>query len=418
MYKYDNLNNSDTSIELTAVEQNSDVDEPLLNSEHEPVKPKKSERIYWIDCLRVFASMLVVYIHCTGVDLGPVEFKSYNWKALFFLNSLPRPCVPLFIMISGIFFLNPDKPLTLSKLFKKNILRIFKGYIFWSFYYNVIDAYIINWAQWEYTYNRDLLIETIKYIFLGGGHLWYLTFCMGLYMVTPIFRAVCTDRKNSWYVFWLCTIINQIIPTFCDLIDNLLVEPVPEGEEAPKNILKEFSSTVRDFTNSLAVYQAWGFISYFILGYLLSSQRFTKKIHIVICYLIGIFGIVITVILRFASSYHINEETNIFGEYNSFTVAMGTLGIFTFFQYTVDRWIQPFMKVDFFKKLLFILSDCSFGVYLIHMTIYHISYRFLNFHPQTFDPLFCAPLFSAAVYIVSVLIIYLMRKISILKVIT
>eukprot|EP00833_Pecoramyces_ruminatium_P007456 jgi/Orpsp1_1/1181488/evm.model.c7180000077354.1 len=390
---------------MNELETKSEIDEPLLNPnpkiEHHP-KPRK-ERIYWIDCLRVFASFLVVYIHVTGVDLAPMNFKSYNWKALFFLNSLPRPCVPLFIMISGIFFLNPEKPLTINKLYTKSISRIFKSYCFWTLYYNIFDTYVINWGGWQYVFSKELVKNTFRNIVLGGNHLWYLNFIMGLYMATPIFRAACADRTNAWYTFWLCTVISQIIPTICDLVEYLTSFNI--------NLL-------RDFTNYLRLYPAWGFTSYYILGYLLASKEFTNKSIVYITYLIGFFGIGITVVLRFASSYHLGFETNIFGEYNCFNVAMGTLGIFTFFQYSVNKWIRPLMRIELFRKILFTLSDCSFGIYLIHMTVYHFSFRFLKFHPQSFDPLFCAPLFSIFVFIVAFGIIYIMRKFSFFRIIT
>ncbi|ORX75575.1 hypothetical protein BCR32DRAFT_271829 [Anaeromyces robustus] len=399
------------SIELNDIDGKSDIDEPLLENENpKPVPKKKTERVYWIDCLRVFASMLVVYIHCTGVDLKPMEFQSYNWKALFFLNSLPRPCVPLFIMISGIFFLNPERPLPLSKLYGKNITHIFKSFVFWSIYYNLFDMYVINFNETQYDVNSQLIKDTVHYMVLGTGHLWYLTFVMGLYITTPIFRAVCKDRSTAWYTYILCVLVSQFFPTFFDMVDTYS----PESFSLFKDLIGYF----KEFIEYLRLYPAWGFSNYYILGYLLTSTKINKRIYIYLIYLIGLISIAFTVVLRFTSSAKLGYETNVFGEYNCFNVALSTLGIFTFFQYTVDHWMNSLKKSKLFMVILLTLSDCSYGIYLVHMTVYHFFYRFFNFHPQTFDPLFCAPIYSAIVFIISFIIIYLMRKIPFLKVIT
>jgi len=401
------------NIELNDMDGKSDIDEPLLNEDENSRRKapkKKTERVYWIDCLRVFASMLVVFIHCTGVDLKPMEFQGYNWKALFFLNSLPRPCVPLFIMISGIFFLNPDRPLPLSKLYGKSISHIFKSYVFWTIYYNLFDMYVINFNEVHYDVNSQLIKDTVHFMVLGTGHLWYLNFVMGLYMTTPILRSVCKDRSNAWYTFWLCVFVSQLFPTFTDMVDIYSTENFA--------LFKELIGYLKEFVEYLRLYQAWGFSSYYLLGYLLTTTTINRKIYIYLIYLLGILSIALTVVLRFTSSARVGYETNIFGEYNCFNVAVSTLAIFTFFQYTVNHWMNRLKRSKLFMVMLLTLSDCSYGIYLVHMTVYHFFYRFLNFHPQSFDPLFCAPIYSAVVFVISFVIIYLMRKIPFLKSVT
>jgi surface polysaccharide O-acyltransferase-like enzyme len=359
----------------------------------------KKERIYWIDALRIFANFLVIFIHCTGVDLKPTPFKSTNWKIFHFYNNMLKPCVPLFIMISGVLFLDPKRPITVSSLYKKSIPRLVRSYLFWSSYYSVVDEMFINIRNVRYHFSKTLVRDTVKKIILGGGHLWYVNFCIGLYMMTPIFRELIPNRKVAWYTVILSVIFAQFLPTVCDFFDSFT---------------KYGGGVGRDFLETLRLSAVSSYINYYMLGYLLNTKIFRKKWQIYSFYLVGILGLVLTVSLRFLSCYSMRRDSGAFGNYNSFNVAMETIGIFMFFKYTVDYYLPKFLRWRIFKKLLINLSDCTFGIYLIHMTVYHGLYK-LEFHPMSFNPIFCGPIYSVIVYLLSYFCIYMLRKIPILR---
>ena len=56
----------------------------------------ENKRVYYIDCLRVFASFLVVLIHCNFIPENP-DNKIYTQL----LNVLGAPSSELFLAISG-----------------------------------------------------------------------------------------------------------------------------------------------------------------------------------------------------------------------------------------------------------------------------------------------------------------------------
>lgn len=65
-----------------------------------------STRNYALDLIRVCAMCLVVLLHASSV------FVSYSENVTLagnILNSLSRPCVPLFVMLSGALLLNEAK---------------------------------------------------------------------------------------------------------------------------------------------------------------------------------------------------------------------------------------------------------------------------------------------------------------------
>eukprot|EP00833_Pecoramyces_ruminatium_P002381 jgi/Orpsp1_1/1176413/evm.model.c7180000057505.1 len=369
------------------------------NKKNKNANISKKERLYWIDALRVLANFMVIFIHCTGVDLKPIPFKSTNWKIFHFYNNMLKPCVPLFIMISGVLFLDPKRPVTYSSLYKKSIPRLVKSYIFWSSYYKIVDEMFINIRNIKYHFSMTLVRDTAKKIILGGEHLWYVNFCIGLYMLTPIFRELIHNKRLAWYTVSLSIIIAQFVPTICDLLDAFS---------------KYGGGVLRDFLETLRLKPVTSYVNYFMLGYLLNVNVFKKKWQIYAFYLIGIIGLVSTVGLRFAGCYAMRRDSGAFGDYNSFNVAMETVGIFMFFKYSVSYYLPKFLRWRLFKSFLMSLSDCSFGIYLIHMTVYHGLYK-LDFHPMTFNPLIFGPIYSIIVYLLSYFCIYMLRKIPILK---
>ena len=70
---------------------------------------ENSQRKIYPDVLRIVSTLAVIAIHTIGIlwkDLSP---RSFEWQVLNFYGSISRWCVPVFVMISGIFFLDPEK---------------------------------------------------------------------------------------------------------------------------------------------------------------------------------------------------------------------------------------------------------------------------------------------------------------------
>jgi len=370
------------------LDNNEERSESIIKHEHKP------RRVYWVDWLRIFASILVVYIHCSGIALKPRKLFSYNWNALFFHNSIPRPAVPLFLMISGIFFLNPKRKLSYKKLYTKNVVRLIKCYVVWVLYYKIINTYIVNYTGRKYVFNIDLVKQALKNIITirNHEHLWYLRTALYLYILTPIFRIFSAKKKLAWIITIFLIIFTQFIPT-------IFHYPLDK---------KNSEHHILDVTGNMS------FGVYFFMGYLLYDHVFSKRIYVYLIELIGFTSIFLTIYLRFMACHRKNKENNDFGSTESFNVALSAYGIFIFFQYTVNDWIEPLMEKRNIKKIIMKLSECSFGVYLTHMTVYHFFYR-IGLHSQTFNPAWWVVVYTVIVYVFSFILTYFLRKIPFVK---
>ncbi|EDP68121.1 hypothetical protein CAT7_01140 [Carnobacterium sp. AT7] len=77
------------------------------------------ERILYADILRVAAIFLVITIHIISRDFDLYAIDSYQWQMLNVYDSFARMSVPLFFMMSGIFFLDPKRTFSIKKFYKK-----------------------------------------------------------------------------------------------------------------------------------------------------------------------------------------------------------------------------------------------------------------------------------------------------------
>ncbi|KRK25853.1 membrane protein [Lactobacillus delbrueckii subsp. delbrueckii DSM 20074 = JCM 1012] len=113
------------------------------------------------------------------------DYASLNWQILSFWDSLSRFCVPVFIVISGAVFLNPDFDLSWEKLFKKHLRRIVVSCLIWQLIY----------CGWYYFAKGGDLVTVSKFLIGSYDHLWYLPMIAGLYLVTPLLRPLARRRQ-------------------------------------------------------------------------------------------------------------------------------------------------------------------------------------------------------------------------------
>lgn len=97
----------------------------------------QSTRIIWLDILRMCAIFMVICIHCSDpFNVSPEASSNpeFNlWGSIY--GSFLRPCVPLFVMTTGILLL-PVK-MSFEGFYKKRLLRIAVPFLLWSVLYNL-----------------------------------------------------------------------------------------------------------------------------------------------------------------------------------------------------------------------------------------------------------------------------------------
>ena len=151
---------------------------------------ENKERIIYFDLLRVVAIFAMMMLHVAASQFDSVAVGSSEWFWFNFYDSIVRFCVPVLVMISGIFFLDPKRTYSIEKLLKKNVFRLVTAYFFWAFCYALVDAFL------EYrTFHMEFVQSLVKNTFTGRYHLWFVYMMIGLYLLVPILRKIAESEK-------------------------------------------------------------------------------------------------------------------------------------------------------------------------------------------------------------------------------
>ena len=75
-------------------------------------------RVLWLDICRIAATFAVIFLHISGTALY-TDIIDYDWLVSSVADSLVRWAVPVFVMISGALFLNPQKEVSIKNIIKK-----------------------------------------------------------------------------------------------------------------------------------------------------------------------------------------------------------------------------------------------------------------------------------------------------------
>lgn len=143
---------------------------------------KENNRIIWLDLARIFAALAVVLIHVTLRSYNVQPFSA-AWGIIDFYQLFPRWAVPVFLMISGTFFLHPKKDISSKTIYTHYLPRILFIYLAWSFFYTLL-LWSLNYIQhavkpWDWY---------LAHFLQGHYHLWFFSVLAVLYALTPLLR--------------------------------------------------------------------------------------------------------------------------------------------------------------------------------------------------------------------------------------
>ncbi|MGW8289404.1 MAG: acyltransferase, partial [Candidatus Bathyarchaeia archaeon] len=150
--------------------------------------PKTGKLSLPVDLIRTVAIVLVIVLHASTETVTVADQMSPEgvtlWWTTNIYDSLARPAVPLFVMLSGALLLQPaklDEPL--GVFFKKRLNRIALPFLFWGIAYFAWRAFVNG---------ETLTANSILQGVLTGpyNHFWFLYLLVGLYLLTPVLRVL------------------------------------------------------------------------------------------------------------------------------------------------------------------------------------------------------------------------------------
>ena len=324
---------------------------------------QKNRHIVWLDVVRFIAMFTVVCCHCadpfnfypgTAPNIGEIKL----WGAIY--GSVLRPCVPLFVMITGALLL-PVRGDT-SAFYKKRITRVLYPFFIWSVIYNLFP-WITGWLGFSpqiildfFPYAGEEVMRqsfsvAVKYILnipfnfsILAVHMWYIYLLIGLYLYLPIFSAwVEKASERAKLMFLLAWGVTLLLPYYYQFVSNYLWGTCS--------------------WNSFGMLYAFaGFNGYLLLGHYLKNLEWSLKKTLAIGIPMFAAGYAVT-FLGFrhitALPEYTDEMLELFFTYCSLNVVMMTIPVFM---------LAKKVKVNSerMKKALANLTVCGFGIYMIH----------------------------------------------------
>lgn len=344
-------------------------------SEVDVMEKERRDRVFYLDLLRIISTFAVIMIHVAAQNWYSTDVKSSEWLAFNVYDSLVRWAVPVFVMISGALFLNPEREVSTKKLFSRSILRLATAYLFW----NVLYALYNNGVSF------GSIGGFIGQVIRGNYHMWFIPMMMCLYVLVPLLRKITESWQTVRYYMIVAFVFTFVIPVVLDF---------------------SYMGDVKAFYENANFHFTVGYTCYFIAGYYLSKVEMPKCVRALV-YLLGVLSFIMIAYLtaRISMQRHRADE-RYYREFTMF-VMMEAVAIFTFARYGLSKLRLSDRSV----RSLRVLAECSFGVYLVHEMLICVFRDVVGFNTLSFAPVAAVPVLVLCVAALGYLISWLIRKI-------
>ena len=346
------------------------------------VKMEKYEKTAYLTLLSVTSAIAVVFLHVNSC-FWQFSKESY-WFSANIIECVFYFAVPIFFMITGATLIDYKERYSDLEYAKKRIKKTFIPFIIWSLIGLILEVILKK---------IDTSIIGLKYIFNGIVNTsiisiyWFFIPLFYIYLIIPLLtRIPKKNRKGIFtYLVILCFIINSLIPFLIKVLNI-------------KNL---------DFPIYITIGN--GYIFFVLIGYLLKEYDVGKLKKLI--YVLAILGLLAHIIGTYYLSNKASMIVGTFKDYINVPSVLYAVGVFVFFKDVGNK----IMKTKF-SKLINMLSKYTFGIYLVHVHIiegvYYICNNYLNIpltnlYYRLFSPFI--------VVFLSVLLIYLLRKIPVIK---
>ena len=309
-----------------------------------------------MDVLRILACMGVILAHVGAMcfTLNIVEKGTAEWVMCYVVKKMLLFSVPIFAMLTGFFFLNPEKELPLSRLYGKNIARLVLALVFWTLF----NAVTIHSGYYPF----------------GGveTNFWYVGMCIGLYVSMPVLRRVAENEKLLSYSCWIWLFIQCYY-----YIGKYVKLPLV-------------------FTD----YVFTEFVGYCLWGYYMYQHEWSRK-QTRIIYFLGSIACVATIVVPLLTNGKVSFD---------YTGPAPILAVFAIFLFFTRHQINLSYR---FERILTHFSKATFGIYMAHsFVVVAVFSRLYRFIPNTIA---LVPVGFVLIFGLSYAITFIIKKIPILQ---
>lgn len=351
-------------------------DDVAIIEEKQLFKKQEEKRIIYFDILNILACICVVFLHMNGIVHNYTETRS--WKTALIFEVVCYWAVPVFIMLSGATLFKYRERYDTKTFFKKRFIKVLIPWIVWSMILYIINNKNLNMIQ----FIKDFIYCRIEGIY------WFMPLILYLYCLIPIFSVFTEKQEYRKILIGIVAFIflfSSILEPLCIVFD------------------KDFPTIFNYCLNQNS------YIIFLLLGYLLSTTQLNKKKRIII-YVLGI----LSALIRYGYTYYFSIQAgevnrNLFDYCGAVSVLLA-MAVFVFIK-QID-WNKFTQKININPNILREVSSCSLGIYLIHMLVKNQLTNLFNINAHS---IYYRTFGAIVLYIICLLIVYIIKKIPIIK---
>lgn len=342
----------------------------------------KKDNIFYLRAVRVVSCIAVVFLH---TYFSAVSFAdgTYQKAAVLSVRNFCEFSVPLFMMVTGALLLPPQKEITYKKIFGRYILRIALTLLIFSLIFQITDDALSG------TLSLFTITDGLRDAALGTGwkHMWYLYLIIAVYIMLPFYRKISASsgRRDMIYLLSVYFVFLCVIPAI----------------ETAADIELPFYICV--FT----VYPLYLFAGYAIEKEIIKLNTAASLIIFIISSAAGILLTIYGVL---------KESTSLLSLASNYSFPSVCLQSLSFFALARNISLKKSKKIFFpVKKIICEADKCTFGIYLIHMIFLKVLFSSLDINPFEHGGMILLAAAAAAVFILSFGVVWLLKKIPLLK---
>lgn len=167
-----------------------------------------------VDLVKCLAICAVLMIHCTSSHFSNYVVGANRWLAAAFYGSVSRWAVPAFLLCSGALMNDPERDVSIKRLFSKYLLRLAAAFAFWSVFYEVFRIL----TRQDPPPLGMLLRNAAENLLYGNAyyHLYYFWLVFALYLALPLTRLVVryASEQEMRYILTAWFLCGGVIHTF------------------------------------------------------------------------------------------------------------------------------------------------------------------------------------------------------------
>lgn len=287
------------------------------------------QRIYYLDIVRCLACIMVVLMH------APYPGGGVSGTVLVPISLFTAPCIGLFFMVSGALLL-PTKEDGIEFV-KNRLSKVLTPLLIWTFVGIACNGFTKGWGI---PTELIRIICSIPFSTQGHGVLWFMYVLIGLYLVAPVISPwleKCSKNELRLYLMlWLVTMSFPYIKMVVGVNESL----------------------------TGTYYYVSGYIGYFILGHYLRKYGTGRTLPALLWLPIPF------VLLGISKKFGLPFDLSSHFWYLCLPTAITAWSWFTIIKNAENSITALSLRV---LRILVHFSNCSFGIYLMHIFIMRVG---------------------------------------------